>query len=443
MGAALVVAAVLLVSLLHRSLLRDVDARARLRLQDVAAVAARGQLPATLAGGDEDGTTAQLVAGGRVVAQSPLAGAPAPIASFVPAPGRVAVRTVRHTPIPGDVPRRVAAQRVDTPAGPAVAYVAASLEPVSDSIHALEALLALAVPLLLVLVGGTTWWLVGRTLRPVEAMRRQVAEISAAELDRRVPEPATGDEIHRLAETMNTMLGRLEEAMARQRSFVSDAAHELRSPLAVIRAELDVAASHLETADWPALVERLGATATRMERLVEDLLLLATAEERGPRPRSEVDLDDVVVGQLQPLRTATRLTVDVHGLNAARVWGDRQQLEQVVANLLDNAMRHARTTIAVALGVDGGTAELVIADDGPGVPAEHRDRVFDRFARVDEARARQGGGAGLGLAIARRIVGNHGGSIAFDGTAQGARLVVRLPVGSNGDSGLNGGGRSG
>jgi signal transduction histidine kinase len=322
----------------------------------------------------------------------------------------------------------VAARRVDTPGGPGVVYAAASLEPVTDSINTVEAVLAVVVPGLLLLTGVTTWLLVGRTLEPVEAIRRQVAEISATELARRVPEPGSGDEIQRLAQTMNATLARLEEAVTRQRAFVSDAAHELRSPLAAIRTELEVTASHLETADWPAVIASLSANNRRMESLVEDLLLLATAEEQGTRRRSEVDLDEVVLEHLQPLRATSRHRLDLEGLGAARVRGDRDQLERLVANLLDNAERHAATTVAVELRTVDGTAELVVADDGPGVPGEHRQRIFDRFARVDEARSRHAGGAGLGLAIARRIVEGHGGEIAVADTPTGTRMVVRLPA---------------
>jgi signal transduction histidine kinase len=429
MGGALTLTAVALVVLLHRSLLSQLDGRVQLRLGDVASLAERGELPTTLAGGDEDGTVAQVVAGGRILAQSPVVHGAVPLAHFVPAGKVVTIRTVLRPPILDVAAVRVAARRVDTPGGPAVVYTAASLEPVVDTISALRTLLLVVVPGLVLLVGASTWWLVGRTLKPVEAIREQVADISASRLDQRVPEPGTGDEIHSLAQTMNAMLARLEDAAARQRSFVSDAAHELRSPLAALRAELDVAARHQQSADWPAVLDRLGAGTRRMERLIEDLLVLAVAEEQGVTRRREVDLDDIVIRQLEPLRATTRLTLDVAGLNAGRVWGDPDQLERVVANLIDNAERHAATTIAVELHVTDGTAELVVADDGPGVAPEFRHRIFDRFARLDEARDRHSGGAGLGLAIARRIVEEHGGTIGVVDAPGGARLVVRLPTG--------------
>jgi signal transduction histidine kinase len=431
MSAAVAVAALTLITLLQRSLLHDVDTRATLRLHDLVAVAERNQVPAVLAGEDEDSTVAQLVANGKVIAQSPAIGRTTPIADFVPAGSGIVVRSIRNAPIIGGNTYRVAAQRVNTPSGPVVAYAAASVEPVRDSIHALDVLLAVVGPVLVLLIGGLTWWLVGRTLGPVEAIRRQVAEISGTGLALRVPEPKTGDEIHRLAQTMNTMLARLDNAAGRQRQFISDAAHELRSPVTAIRAELEIAGAHPEDVDWPALLDRLTASSTRMERLVNDLFVLATTDEQLTPRQGEVDLDEIVMRQVESLRATGRHPVDALNVDAARVWGDRNQLERVVANLLDNAERHAATTITVELRSDDGVAELVVADDGPGVPAAQRQRVFDRFARLDEARDRHRGGAGLGLAIARRLVEDHGGSIELADSIRGARLVVRMPCRSN------------
>jgi signal transduction histidine kinase len=176
------------------------------------------------------------------------------------------------------------------------------------------------------------------------------------------------------------------------------------------------------------VLDRVAGSSGRMERLVEDLLALAMAEEQGHQLRHQVDLDEIVLSGLEPLRMSGPLTIDINGLNAARVVGDRHALERVVANLLENASLHAETSITVELHEDDGHAELVIADDGPGVPPEHRDAIFDRFTRLDEARSRRTGGAGLGLAITRRIVEDHGGTIALVDADRGARVVVRLPL---------------
>jgi signal transduction histidine kinase len=433
-GAALILAAVALVVLLRWSLTRDVDAQARLRLDAVATMAGRGDLPPTLAGGDDDGTVAQVMAAGRVLAQSPLLQGTAPLAPFQPAGDAIRVGTVAHAPVSGGGAYRVAARRVDTPDGPVTVYAAAALEPVTESTSALRVLLAIGVPLLLTLVGVTTWKLVGRALEPVEAIRRQVAEISVTALDRRVPEPGTADEIDRLARTMNQMLARLEEAARRQRSFVADASHELHSPLATIRAKLENGLARPQTVDWSGLVSGWLDEQARLEHLVENLLLLARADNgaavRSPRT---VDLDEVVLRELRDLRARGRVRVDVSGVLGGRVVGDADQLRRMVRNLLDNAELHANSTVRVELAqADDDTVVLAVSDDGPGIAPAQRERIFERFVRLDPARGRAAGGAGLGLAIVREIVTAHGGTARAEETDAGARLVVRLPAAERG-----------
>jgi signal transduction histidine kinase len=428
MALAAVIAAIAVLVLLNRSLMRGVENRAVLRLQDVSALVQRGDVPPTLAGSDEDGTLAQVVIGGQVRSESPVLEGHQPLARFVPPGVTVSVRTVRFPNQPGGTRYRVAARRLSAGGEGAVVYAAASLEPVTDSLHAVEALVALTVPSLVLLVGLLTWWLVGRTLEPVEAIRRQVSDISASALERRVSEPTTRDEIQRLAVTMNEMLDRLHSAATRQKEFVSDAAHELRGPLAAMKVELETATAHPATIDLPVVLDRLRSSSRRMERLVEDLLVLASTEEQGTSRRAELDLDELVLRHLEPLRLRHHPALDTGGLGGARIWGDPDQLERVVANLLDNAERHAASSIAVELRTVDGAAELVVADDGPGIPEAERKRVFDRFTRVDIARDRRRGGAGLGLAIVRRIVEHHGGSIEVADSPAGTRMVVRLPV---------------
>jgi signal transduction histidine kinase len=385
-------------------------------------------VPDVLGGSEEDGTIAQVIIGDKIISQSPLVSSARPLADFEPPFDETVFRTVTNAPIHAGVSFRVAGTRLDTPQGEATIYVAVSTESVTETLRSLEVLLAIVGPGLVGLVGITTWLLAGRTLAPVEAIRRQVSDISATELTRRVPVPDTGDEIQRLATTMNEMLARLNASVDSQRMFVSDAAHELRSPLAAIRTELDVARAANPDGESSAVLNRVAGSSARMERLVEDLLALAMAAERGQQPRREVDLDEVVLSGLEPLRMSGPLTIDINGLNAARVFGDRHALERVVANLLENASLHAETSIAIELREDDGHAELVVADDGPGVPPEQREVIFDRFARLDVARSRRTGGAGLGLAITRRIIEDHGGTIAFVDAERGARVVVRLPL---------------
>ena len=286
------------------------------------------------------------------------------------------------------------------------------------------------VPLLIALVGFAVWYLAGRALRPVEAIRAEAEEITGTTIHRRVPEPATDDEVGRLARTMNAMLDRLEESSQRQRRFVSDASHELRSPLASIRANLEVALRNSDRADWPAVAGRALAEDERMENMVTDLLDLARLDEttEGTPIESlpEVDLDELVLDEtVRP----HRVPVDTTRVSAGRVHGRREQLARVVRNLLDNADRHARSRVALALQNGDGTVELTVDDDGPGIPADDRERVFDRFTRLDDGRARDAGGLGLGLAMVKTIVEGHGGTIEIDDAPLGgARVAVRLPA---------------
>jgi signal transduction histidine kinase len=444
-GAALIIAAVALVVLLHRSMVGDVDAQARMRLAAVVSLVRRSGVPPTLAGSDDDGTIAEVVvSGGRSVARSPLIQGSETLAAFTPRGDEVVVRTLKRPLAGGDAYRvaaqrigaqrvgaqRVGAQRVGARGGTVVVYAGASLEHVTESANALRLLLAVGVPLLLLFVGFTTWTLVGRSLEPVEAIRRQVTEISVTALDRRVPEPGTADEIDRLARTMNEMLARLDAAARRQRSFVADASHELHSPLATIRARLEVALAHPDGVDWPRTAGWWLQEQARLERLIDNLLVLAQADGGvAVRSRQVVDLDELVLRELRDLRARGRVRIDVTGLAGGRVVGDPDQLRRVVRNLLDNAELHAASTVRVELArVDAGRFALAVVDDGPGIAPADRQRVFERFVRLDKARGRRAGGAGLGLAIVREIVTAHGGTAEVEDSAAGARLVVRLPA---------------
>ncbi|UMG94415.1 HAMP domain-containing sensor histidine kinase [Nocardioides sp. TF02-7] len=315
--------------------------------------------------------------------------------------------------------------------GEYVVSVAASTEDVEESTQALVGPLALGVPLVLLLVGVTTWLVATRALAPVERIRQEVDRITGDRLDRRVPEPPSRDEVHRLARTMNAMLGRLETASERQRRFVADASHELRSPLASIRQTAEVAQTHPDALPEGELAEAVLEESARMQRLVDQLLLLTRTDEGVLARDHDVDLDDLALDAAARARR-TGLDVDTSGVTACRVRGDATALAQVVRNLVDNAARHADRRLALAVRETGGHAELVVEDDGPGVPEPDRDRVFERFVRLDEARARDAGGTGLGLAIVREIVAAHGGSVAVldsgPGGLGGARFVVRLPL---------------
>ena len=249
--------------------------------------------------------------------------------------------------------------------------VGRSLEAQVEARRAVIVLLAVAVPILLLIVGAVTWWLVGRALAPVDRIRAEVEAISSSELHRRVPDPPGSDEIARLATTMNRMLERLEEGHLRQRRFVSDASHELRSPVASIRQHAEVALSHPEATGTGELARAVLDEGIRLQGIVDDLLLLSSIDEGTLQVRSgPVDLDDVVFEEAARLRGSTDLRIDSESVSAARVAGDRQKLQRLVRNLTDNAARHARGTVALSLREVDGEAVLTVEDDGEGVASE-------------------------------------------------------------------------
>jgi signal transduction histidine kinase len=306
--------------------------------------------------------------------------------------------------------------------------VAGPLDDVHDSVAALMGGLSVAVPIASGVLAVLVWWAVGRALRPVEDLRARVSAINAARLDRRVAEPGAPLEIARLARTMNEMLARLQRAAEQQRAFVADAAHELRTPLARMRAEMEVDRAHPGSADPAATSASVLDETVRLQRLVDDLLLLARGDagaldDVGAGP---VDLD-AVVERLAADRRDHQPRIDTRGVAPVQLPGDEAQLGRAVGNLLDNAVRHAHRAVTVTLAESNGDAVLTVADDGPGIPAGERERVFQRFTRLDDARSANGG-AGLGLAIARDIAERHAGSLTLDENfSPGARFVLRLP----------------
>lgn len=309
--------------------------------------------------------------------------------------------------------------------------VAISLEDVDESVAALVPALLIGTPLVLLVVGGVTWLVTGRALAPVERMRREVDTITDDRLDRRVPVPPSSDEIHRLAHTMNAMLARLQGARDRQRRFVSDASHELRSPIATLRQSGEVARLHPDALEPRELADTVVAESLRLQRLVEQLLLLTKTDEgRAGGTPQEIDLDDVVLTDAARLRRERPdLRVDTSGVEPARLVGDQVGLDQVVRNLVDNAGRHAHSIVSLAVIPHEDRVRLQVADDGAGIPPQDRERIFDRFVRLDEARSRDAGGSGLGLAIVRDIVVAHQGRVwVEDGPAGGALFVVEFPL---------------
>ena len=433
-GVAMVVGAVVLVVVLRSTLTREVRAAARLRAEDVAAVLAAGAGsgaagPGTLAVDEADELLIQVLdGGGRVVAASPNAQGRPPVARLRPG-SSAEVEVPAGGPMDESGEFLAVATGADTPQGPRTVLVARSTEAVGEAVAAVSGLLAVGLPLLLVVVAVTTWVVVGRALAPVEAMRAEVDEISAAALHRRVPDPPADDEIGRLARTVNRMLGRLEQAQTRQRRLVADASHGLRSPVATIRQHAEVALAH------PGRTSASRAGLHRARRGPA-----APAPDRGPAAahpgrravpglwRRPVDLDDLVFEEAKRLRDATGLRVDTSAVSAGRVAGDAAGLRRVLRNLGDNASRHARERLALSVAERDATVVLAVEDDGSGIPEADRERVFERFVRLDGARARDDGGGGLGLAIVAELVTAHGGTVvAAAGTLGGARVEVILP----------------
>lgn len=429
LGVALSLASFLLVVELSHAQVGGIDQSLRLELASVSTIARNGTLPQPLQIASQETSFIQVVdAHGRVIASS--AGLVGESRISAVNPGNATVFFTRdQLPIGSGERFRVSAETISTPAGKMTVYVGESLVVVDRSIHDVVLALLLASPILLVIVGLMVWWLVRRALMPVEAIRSEVEVISGSELGRRVAEPVVHDEIGRLATTMNHMLERLEKASSRQKSFVADASHELRSPLAAAQTELEVSLTHVESTDWPESARAALGELERVRRIVDDLSLLAKYDEdEMPAAALPVDLEEIVMGQCSRLRKMFPIAVDTAQVSGARVSGDEEQLGRAVWNLLDNAQRHARQRVSVSLTSLDGHAVLRVADDGPGVKLEDRNRIFERFVRSDSVRSRVDGGSGLGLAIVTAIVAAHHGSIEVEDVNPGAEFIVRLPL---------------
>ncbi|MFB7219515.1 sensor histidine kinase [Streptomyces sp. NPDC056227] len=305
-------------------------------------------------------------------------------------------------------------------------HAGAPLATEQKAVGSVRAAMLIGLPVMLLVVAAVTWLVTRRALRPVEGIRAEMAAITASEdLSRRVPEPGSRDEIARLARTTNETLTALEASVGRQRRFVADASHELRSPIASLRTQLEVGAAH------PELLDLRGAVAdtVRLQALAADLLLLARLDA-GERPGNTlVDLGALVHEEVSQ-RTGDRIPVamSVPESGHLEVTGSRGQLARVIGNLLDNAERHAESSVAVSVFRDHGSVVVAVTDDGAGVPEPERERVFERFVRLDDARSRDEGGAGLGLPIARDVAHRHGGTLTATRAAEGgARFALRLP----------------
>jgi signal transduction histidine kinase len=365
---------------------------------------------------------------GAAVPGVPPCSVPPDLAGDPDFPGLAAGRFIRAVrPGPGGTPGLWSV--VDMPLmspsdGPLHAVALSPLEDVLRSTQTLQRVLAVGVPVLVILLTLAAWVLIGRALRPVRVMTHYAAGIADATAPGRLTVPPIQDELGELAHTLNGMLDRLAEGARRQREFVSDASHELRSPIAAARTQVEVALAHPDRSEPATVLRGVLAETMRLELLVADLLALARLDERHTLPHEELDLDDVV---LEDAARARAVAIDTRNVTAVKVRGERKSLGHLVRNLLDNAARHAVSRVEVSTRLDDGVPVLIVDDDGPGIPEPDRTRVFERFTRLSSSRSRDGGGAGLGLALVQRIAEQHGGIARVDRSPHGgARLEVRF-----------------
>jgi signal transduction histidine kinase len=427
---AFVIAGAGLALILYRSLLAGVDDAAAARVREVVAGLQYDtaiELDGALTGTDQRIIAVQVIDSSGTVVKRSASAPEVPLIAPTTIGTTMRIGLPDHASPDGDM--RISGQTVDARGGPYTILVGAGSEAVESTVKTVLVLLAGAAPIVMIVAGAVTYFLVARSLRSVDAIRARVADISTSDLAERVPVPTNYDEISALAVTMNEMLARIEAGHDAQRRFVGDASHELRSPVQAMLSALDVAAAHPEFLNEELAKSTLRPEAQRMESLVEDLLLLARADERGlTLGRRDVDLDDVASSEMGRLLRETTLTVDAD-LTPTRLIGDPGGLSRVLRNLLENAARHATSRVELRVYPEGTMAVLTVGDDGPGIPEAERSRVFDRFVRLDSDRSRGGGGTGLGLAIVSEVVAAHGGTVTIgDRPHGGALMKVQLPL---------------
>ena len=421
--AALAAASTALLLTLRSTMLANLDDSVEARAGDLMALYQADRLPSTLEV-DRNAFAQVISPSGAVVAGSSNTGTE-PVLDPTAQQGEFTVE------LPSVTSERVRVLVVETEDGGWI-MAGAGLGDISEVTRVAGAYLLVVGPLLTALVGGLVWVVTGKSLAAVEAIRAEVADIGGGELHRRVPQPSARDEIGQLARTMNAMLDRLESSQQAQASFVSDASHELSTPIAVMRHQLEVAIRETDHHPLRATLTDLLDEDLRMQRLVEDLLVLARNDHGHPDPRRHVlvDLDDIALEESARLAASDPDSrIDTQGVSAGQVRGREDDFVRIVRNLVDNALRHAQSAVAVHVTSVDDKVILHVDDDGTGVPLMHRERVFQRFTRLDESRSREYGGSGLGLAIVADLVTRYQGSVTVATAPElgGARFTISLP----------------
>jgi signal transduction histidine kinase len=410
--------AILLATLFEHRRVAVVDVTVKSETATVAQLVASGNLPSPLPAPAGATTLAQVVdSAGTVLAATSSASRVLELVPIEQLAKHARAFTTTSSTL-GDSSLRVFSQRASLEGVPVVVVAAVPLTDVTATLAALRNVLLVVVPLIVLAAAFATWLAVSAALQPVDRLRAaaDAVDVNDAERAPRLDVPPGGDELRRLGETLNELLSRVHASGERQRRFIADAAHELRSPIASLQTQLDVAlAVANEAEDWPRIVRDALADVERLSRLAEDLLLLARLD--GERPRRST-LVDVSTFTDEP---GKGLYVD----------GDEAALGRMIDNLATNARRYARTTVDVHARRERGEVIITVDDDGPGIADVDRERVFERWVRLDAGRARGGGGSGLGLAIVRSIARAHGGDATLGSSPSGGlRVTVRLPASS-------------
>ena len=432
---ALVVGAVAAADLLRRALASDAESQLIDRVDEVQTLINDGLLRRILAPTGREIGQVQVVDGsGGVVAVTPgLAGTTRLDVIAAPPLGRQTTTSVDGDKI-GGVPGqeyRMVARTVDSALGPLTIYAVTTLDSAHRAERYLRNSLLFGLPILVALAAWLISRVVARALAPVDAMRAEVDRIEAADLSGRVQAGSSDDEIAKLGLTLNRMLDRLEEASSRQQLFAAAASHELRSPLSTIRTELEVGLAYPDRAEWTKVAEDSLIEIARLEELTRDLRILTRSRSMQAASAASFSLSDVVAAEVGLRRPTRGVRYRTEGVSA-NIVADPDAVVRVVRNLFDNAERHANTEIGVNVSTDATGVTLTVANDGPLIPEEERERIFEPFMRLDEARSLDIGGSGLGLAIVRSIMSALGGWVVAEKVVSGAEFRAWFPARTGG-----------